>query len=276
MSANDSLERRIADYYETEAPPRAPDWVLRSTLDTIDDTRQRRVVFRAPWRFPHMNSFAKVAVAAVVVIAVGAVGLSVLGTRSPSGVGGQPSASPSPSLSPSLSPSTEPSAPPPLSSTFTSTMHGFSIAYPTGWLTAPATEPMKAPGLSFTTPDMDWIYDGRYNSDLFLAMGSQPLAGKAPDTWVSDFLSTFDDGCGAQRIPITVDGTNGVICGGSLFVTAVGGRGYFVRSYTGSDLTPADEAAYDETWFRSVLATLQLHPENAVEVDTLASPSASP
>jgi hypothetical protein len=272
MNANDSLERRIADLYETEAPPRAPDWVLQSTLDTIDDTQQRRVVFRAPWRFPNMNSFAKLAIAAVIVIAVGAVGWRMLGPSSPSGVGGQPTASPSVTASPSPSPSQDPSAPPPLSSTFTSTMHGFSIAYPTGWLTAPATELLTAPGLSFQSPDMDYIYDGRHNADLFLAMGSQPLAGKAPDTWVSDFVSTFDDGCGAERVPITVDGTNGVICGGNLFVTAVGGRGYFVRSYTGSDLTPAEETAYDETWFRSVLATLQLHPENAVDT----APSTSP
>ncbi len=272
MSANDSLERRIADFYETEAPPRAPDWVLRSTLDTIDDTQQRRVLIRAPRRFPEMNSFAKLAVAAVIVIAVGAVGWRMLGPSSPSGVGGQPSASPSPTPSPSATASPDPSAQPPLSSMFTSTMHGFSISYPTGWLTAPATEPLKAPGLSFKSPDLDWIYDGRYSSDLFLAMGSQPLAGKAPDTWVSDFLSTFDDGCGPQRVPITVDGTNGVICGGNLFVTAVGGRGYFVRSYTGSGLTPADATAYDETWFRSVLATLQFHPEDAL--DTAPSPSA--
>jgi len=275
MTANESLERQLADFYESEAPQRAPDWVLRSALLTIDDTPQRRVVIRVPWRFPHMNSFAKVAIAAVVVVAVGAVGLRALAPSSPSGVGGQPTASPSPTPSPSPAPTPDPSAPPPLSSTFTSTMHGFSIAYPTGWLTAPATEPIKAPGLSFTTPDMDWIYDGRYNADLFLAMGSQPLAGKAPDTWVSDFLSTFDGGCGAQRVPITVDGTNGVICGGNLFATAVGGRGYFVRSYTGSGLTPADETAYDETWFRSVLATLQLHPENAVDAPASASPSPS-
>jgi hypothetical protein len=273
MNANDNLERRIADFYESEAPSRAPDWVLRSTLDTIDDTQQRRVIIRALRRFPEMNSFAKLAIAAVIVIAVGAVGWRMLGPNSPSGVGGQPTASPSVTPSPSASASQDPSTPPPLSSTFTSTMHGFSIAYPMGWLTAPATKPMKEPGLNFTTPDVDWIYDGRYNSDLFLAIGSQPLAGKAPDTWVSDFLSSFDDGCGVQPVPITVDGTNGVICGGNLFVTAVGGRGYFVRSYTGSGLTPADATAYDETWFRSVLATLHLHPENAV--DSLPSPAPS-
>ena len=42
MNANDSLERRVADFYEHEVPPRAPDWVLRSTLETIETTPQRR------------------------------------------------------------------------------------------------------------------------------------------------------------------------------------------------------------------------------------------
>ncbi len=100
MNVNRDLERKLADFYESEAPPRAPDWVLRSALQTIDTTRQRRVVIRGPWRFPHMNTFAKVAIAAVVVIAVGALGLSVLRPPAPSGVGGQPTASPSPSPSP--------------------------------------------------------------------------------------------------------------------------------------------------------------------------------
>jgi hypothetical protein len=78
MSPNRDLERRLSDSYATEAPPRAPDWVLGSVLATIDITPQRRALIRVPWRFPNMNSFAKLAVAAVAVIAVGAVGLTVL------------------------------------------------------------------------------------------------------------------------------------------------------------------------------------------------------
>ncbi len=91
MTASDSLERRIADHYATEATPRAPDWLLASALETIDDTPQRRVLMRMPWRFPHMNNFAKVAIAAVVVIAVGAVGLSLLGLRPNPGWADSPS-----------------------------------------------------------------------------------------------------------------------------------------------------------------------------------------
>jgi len=94
MSANDDLERGIADVYERDAPTRAPDWVLASALDTIESTPQRRVLIGVPWRLPDMNSFAKLAIAAVVVLAIGVVGLNLLSPRSPSAVGGQPTASP--------------------------------------------------------------------------------------------------------------------------------------------------------------------------------------
>ena len=94
MNANHDLERRLADFYATEAPPRAPDRVLESVLATSELTRQRRAVFRLPWRFPIMNSYAKMAIAAVAVIAIGAVGLAVLATGRIARFGGQPTASP--------------------------------------------------------------------------------------------------------------------------------------------------------------------------------------
>ncbi len=137
MNANDRLERRLTEFYESESPPRAPDWVLRSALETIDDTPQRRVLIRVPWRFPHMNTFAKVAIAAVVVIAIGALGLSLLRPSGSSGVGGQPTASPSPSPSDAhLRREHLPDPPPALTETFTSDRHGFSTSYPTGWVHA--------------------------------------------------------------------------------------------------------------------------------------------
>jgi len=69
MNAGHDLERRLADYYATEVPPRAPDRVLGSALSTIDTTRQRRAIIRVPRRFPTMNTYLKWAVAAVVVLA---------------------------------------------------------------------------------------------------------------------------------------------------------------------------------------------------------------
>jgi hypothetical protein len=118
---------------------------------------------------------------------------------------------------------------------------------------------------------MDWIYDGKYRADLFLGLGSQSLGDKVPEAWVTDFFDSFDGGCSTSRVPISVDGADGFICGGNLFATAVGGRGYFVRSYTGDQLSSAQQGLYAESWLRSVLATMQLRPEDAVD----ASPSAS-
>jgi len=272
MNANDSLERGIADAYEREAPPRAPDWVLATALETIESTPQRRVLLRAPWRFPHMNTFAKVAIAAVVVLAIGAVGLSLL-PRSSSGVGGQPTLSPSPT--PSLSPSPDPSAPPPLSETFSSTMHGFSIDYPTGWATAPATQPwISTTGADFMSPATDHIYDPVLQDHLFLSAASQPLAGEAGDTWVTEILADPDEGCdpAIPTEPITLDGASGRICGG-LVAVSIQDRGYFIRLYT-SDDDAWLSTHYDNTWFRSVLDTVQLDPATARDPSPSVSPSA--
>jgi hypothetical protein len=70
MNADQELERRIADFYASEAPARAPDWALASALATIDMTRQRSAPIRVPWRFPTMNACARVAIATMAVIVV--------------------------------------------------------------------------------------------------------------------------------------------------------------------------------------------------------------
>jgi len=262
MTADDSLERGIADVYERDAPRRAPDWVLASVLDAIDETPQRRGLIPAPWRFRPMNTFAKAAIAAVVVIAIGAVGLSMLGPRSSSNVGSAPSASPSPALSPSPSP--DPSAPPPLSSTFTSTMHGISLSYPAGWKVSRATKIWTGGGLNWPSPDIDYTSDGTLTSDLFIATASQPLGGKAGETWVSDFFRDPESDCpGGPTEQITVDGANGSLCG-TVAAFSVGNRGYFIRLYTSGD-EPWLGTTYDSAWFKGLLKTVQLRPQDAID-----------
>jgi hypothetical protein len=268
MNVNRDLERQLADFYESEAPPRAPDWVLRSALETIDSTQQRRVVIRVPWRFPHMNTFAKVAVAAVVMIAVGAFGLSVLRPSGASNVGGQPTASPSPTVSPTITP-----APPPsLAQTFTSPGYGFSIQYPTGWVTRPATDAWTTglPDFGATTGDV--IYDPALQDHLWIMVASQPLAGKAATQWVDEFLAGLGGAgeCGPSIEPVTIDGTQGKACG-TTAATASGDRGYVITLYTSGD-NPAEVAGYDQAYFNDLLATLRLRPEDAV--DTAPSPTA--
>ena len=270
MNVNRDLERQLTDFYESEAPPRAPDWVLRSALQTIDSTRQRRVVIRVPRRFPPMNTFAKVAIAAVVVIAVGALGLSVLGPRSPSGVGTQPTASPS--TSPTASPTITPQPPPSLAETFTSSRYGFSISYPTGWVARPATDAWATglPDFGATTGDV--MYDPVLQDHLWIMVASQPLAGKTATQWVDDFLAGLGGAgeCGASIEPVAIDATQGKACG-TTAVTASGDRGYVVTLYTSGD-NPSEVAGYDQAYFTDLLATLRLRPQDAV--DASASPAA--
>ena len=268
MNAGNDLERRLADYYATEVPPRAPDRVLGMSLATIDTTRQRRALLPAPWRFPNMNTYLKWAIAAVVVIAVGALGLSMLRPGAAPSVGAPGEPSPSPSPSPSLSP--DPHAPPPLSESFTSTVNGLSISYPQGWIASPATEPWTATSdPNYGSAARDQMHDPVVEDHLFLSMASQPLGDTTSDTWMAAVLAEPEEGCGTPVEPITIDGAQGQMCDGLATVTA-GGRGYFVRVYTSSDESWIDRN-FDRAWFKTVLETMRLDPANA----TGASPKAS-
>jgi hypothetical protein len=268
MNETSDLERRLADYYASDPSSRAPEWVLAGTLATIDTTPQRRAYMRVSWRFPTMNTFAKVAVAAVAVIAVAAVGLAIFRPA-----GSSPSVGGAPSASPSQSP--DPSAPPPLDQSFTSTLNGITLLYPAGWVTSPATE-LWTPtsNMNFVSPTADHLYSARLRDHLFLAIASQPLAGTSADTWVADLLADPEAGCGSASQPVTIDGVNGGICGGLAAVSAAG-RGYMIRLYTSND-EPWLANYYDDAWFRRVLATIQLDPAAAVDAPPSAVSSASP
>ena len=252
MNANDELERRIADFYARETPPRAPDWVLESAIDAVDSTKQRRVFIRAPWRFPNMSNFAKLAVAAVAVIAVGAVGLAVLRPSQP-GIG--PGAAPSARSSPALT------------ATFTSNIHGISVSHPAGWTVRPATEPWLT-SLPMQGPAGDYISDPA-NDNRFLSLTSQPLAGKTGEEWAAGVakLSDWGDTCNPPSEPVTIDGAAGIVvvrCDGTFTaMTAAQNRGYLIIGY-GWD----DRAMFDE-----ILATVRLHPEDAADTAPSASPA---
>ena len=74
MTTPRDFERRLAEHFRGEAQRRAPDWILPSALTTIETTRQRRGL-TALRRNSNMPNYAKLAAAAVVVIAVGAFAL---------------------------------------------------------------------------------------------------------------------------------------------------------------------------------------------------------
>jgi hypothetical protein len=265
MTAKYDLERRLADYYETEAPPAAPNWVLQDVLATIDVTPQRRVFIRVPWReFPTMSTYARVAVAAVAVIVIGAVGIAVLRPGNSPGVGGQAvTPSPEPSASATIQPTPSPRPAPPLTQSFTSTLHGISMSYPEGWTAQEAAEPWTGAQANFGDPAADFLYDPALTDHLFLSIASQPMGDSTPDEWVAQELTLYE--C-TESEPTAVDGATGLIGAADCNVAAVttDGRGYVFALYASGDV-PWQTAAYDRAWFEEVLATVQLHPEDAVD-----------
>jgi hypothetical protein len=261
MTATNDLERRVAEFYAAEAPHRAPDRVLAQALATIDHTRQRRELRLLPWRTSPMNIYAKLAIAAVVVLAVGAVGLSILQPGPGPSVGG-PGSSPSsvPSASPSPSPTPRFTAAP-LNATFTSAAHGLSISYPASWTTRPATDP-EGPYVepNFLAPSGDFLYDRVLQDHLFIALASEPLDGQDGEAWARAEFEADDDCSTVTPETITLDGAPGLICGTFALAWTVD-RGYYIRLYTSGDEAWLSDV-YDRAWFDDLLATVKLPAEN--------------
>ena len=188
MNANDRLERRLTEFYESESPPRAPDWVLRSALP---DHRRHTTAARANPRAVEVPAHEYLCQGGDRGRRrdrlLGALGLSMLRPSGSSGVGGLPTASPSPLLPPP--PSASPITPPALTETFTSARHGFSIQYPSGWVTRPATDAWTTSLPDFASANGDVIYDPVLQDHLWIMVASQPLAGKAATQWVDDLLA---------------------------------------------------------------------------------------
>ena len=260
MNVSRDLERRLTDLYADEGQTRAPDRVLESALDTIDTTPQRRAVIGLPWRFQTMSSFAKLVVAAVAVLAIGAVGIAVISPRSP-GVG-PPVATPSPSPSPSptevpLPTPTPLPSPAALTKTFTSPLNRIAIDYPGGWTVKPATQPSTGEQGNFGAPMVDTIYDPILEDHLFISLRSSPLGAQTADAWLADQAVVSE--CPSTQ-PTTIDGvagTIGVTCDAALVVK--GDRGYVIQLYTSGDEAWIGPV-YNRAWFLDVLSTVKLDP----------------
>jgi len=225
-----------------------------------------------------MNKLVPLGLGAAAVVVALVIGTQVLGPPAPGDVGGVPSASPSltPAPTATLQPSPSPIAAPPLTESFTSTVHGISVSYPEGWIARAATEPWTdRPGVpQFLHPGFDVLQDPVRNGELFLHITSQPIGDSTPEDWVAASLAGW--GCTTTE-PIAVDGATGLIGADDCHIVAVttAGRGYWIGLYTpysGPGEAPPADFSYDRAWFEEVLATVQLQPEDAVDV----APSASP
>jgi len=273
MTASRDPDRLIRAFLH-EGLDELPDPVYDAVRDRIEQTRQRAVI--GPWRTSNMNRYLQIGLAAAAVVVIAVVAFNLLpGSPAP---GGEPSATPEPTATPEPSPS--PIAAPPLTQTFTSTVHGISVSYPEGWTVLAATEPWTdclycSPVHS--APYVDVLLHPVHDDGLFLRIASQPIGESAPEDWVAAQMATDEPdpplgrGCTTTE-PIIVDGATGLSGGDTCLVAVVttAGRGYHIDLFVSPDNLDL-VAQYDRAWFEEVLATVQLHPEDAV--DSGASPS---
>jgi hypothetical protein len=238
--------------------------IAGAVLDQVDTIPQRRATWWPARRRQTMNKLLGFGLAAAAVVVVLIVGAQLLGSAGNGGVGSGATPTPEPTATPEPSPS--PISAPPLTQSFTSTVHGISVSYPEGWTARAATEPWTNGTFSsgFVDPHLDVLQDPVLTDHLFLRIASQPIGDSAAEDWIAAQMAG-EDGCTTTE-PIVVDGATGLIGGESCDVAVVttAGRGYAI-ALSASDDDPDAVAPYDRAWFEEVLATVQLHPEDAVD-----------
>ena len=276
MTEHHDLDRQL-NAFLLDGPTSLPDSSFDAVRDRTEQTRQRVVL--GPWRVPTMSKLLPIGLGAAAVVAVLFIGSRFIGSPS-SNVGGpasQPPASAAPSEAPAsaapASAAPSPVSAPPLTQSFTSPLHGISLSYPEGWTARAATEPWTdGPNShSFNDPQADHLEDLTNAGTLFLTIASQPIGDSTPEDWIVEQMAEWE--CTATE-PIAVGEASGVIGseGCDLAVVTTDGRGYWISLRASNDDDPSSVAPFDRAWFEEVLATVQLHPEDAVD----AGPSPSP
>lgn len=149
-----------------------------------------------------------------------------------------------------------------------------SLSFPEGWTARAATEPWTdRPSVpQFLDPGFDVLQDPVRDGELFLWITSRPIGDSTPEAWVATMMAEW--GCTTTE-PIAVDGAIGLIAAKGCYelaAVATAGRGYEIGLYTPNSGERRVDPFYDRAWFEEVLATVQLHPEDAVD----AAPSATP
>jgi len=263
MTPRHDLDQQLTAFLR-DGPEQLPYESFDAVRDRTELTRQRVVI--GPWRTPIMNRFITYGLGAVAVVAILIIGAQLMRTPETNpGAGSTPTARPS--ATERTQPSASPTTAPPLSQSFTSSLNGISMSYPAGWKAQAATKPWTNktfPVVFLANKQADFLYDPTLRDHLFLNFASQPIGNATPEAWVARQMAS-DEGC-ADTEPITVDGAAGLIGTGgcTIAVVTTDGRGYWIQV-----LTSGDEAwlgtAFDRAWFEDLLATVQLHPKDAVK-----------
>jgi hypothetical protein len=235
MSTTDDFER-ISNAWLADGPTELADRVLDAALEEVHLTHQRRRL--ALWRSTHMSFLSSnmARLAAVVVVAIVALGgaFYLLGPNR-GGVGGPvatptpppPTAAPSPSA---VAQSTFGAIDTSTWTTYTSTRYGFKIGHPADWTERPADHswtfpPAAASGApdAMGTSTEGFIAPGQ--TILVSAWSVAAAAGTCAQTWMVDAYCPSNQvpsasdpapcdrlGPGGPRVtPVTVDGHAGVL-----------------------------------------------------------------
>jgi hypothetical protein len=266
---NDNEFDLAARAWLEDGPTRMSDRAVLSALAEIHTTRQRRPLWPA-WRATPVSIFARVAIAAVLVVAVGVLAVNVV-PRQPDGssVGGSPT--PSSSASPAHVLDF-----PDLTTTFVSPRNGFSVKYfdRGGGTVTPATQD----GFDVVETGLAAVFKGT-STENFMDEVAIDESGRliSPDEQIDHYLSdddVFGRGCGvprAQQAEITIDGQSGRIaeCPNRIEATVTkGGKLYvFILLHDRSDA----RAVFD-----AFAATIELTPETALHFPAMTTTFVSP
>jgi hypothetical protein len=212
MNVDRDLERRLTDLYSAEANVRAPDRVLTTALETIDNTHQRRRLIRIPWAFPRLNTSARLALAAVVVVAVGTIGLATFrptGTRP----GALASASPTPSPRSFPTPDSSGNVGPLQTGRYALTGFpvGVSLEVPAGWqpcIVSALEQGVCAPGTLGMSPGINFLIIENVVSSPCSETLRDPPVGPTVDDLV-EAISSLDGFEATAPVDVVVDGYAG-------------------------------------------------------------------
>jgi len=266
MSVKRDPDAILAAWLE-EGPARLPDATRRAIGVASRSTDQRRRPVRAPWRLPLMNTYAKLAATAVLVVVVGAAGLAVLGPGLP-GVGGSvsPGASPTSMPTPANAPNATPSSAVTDTShwvPFTSTRYAYTMSHPASWTATPADHNAAIIASPGTIPDSsaDAFIDSSASYQILVTAFAESARGAASvDDWLDQYYkaSTPEQQQCYKTIemqPITIDGHVGRIatndaCGAAEAFVLFDGRIHAFGVWRGNQ----------EPLFQAFLGTVRFTP----------------
>ena len=167
-------------------------------------------------------------------------------------------------------PPSEPPAPTrdPQARTFASAVHGFSIDYPAGWESRPASEPWSSEELSFDSPAADVLFDPRFGDGLYLLVASEAYGGLSADEWWAMTMDRLCADSGGSVGSAEVDGADALAfsCGRvqNAVLVMPEDRGYLFTLHASPD-QPGLVGTYDWDWLKVQIKTIDLFPEGAVE-----------